>query len=379
MGKLLYAGFINEPHAETKRLISLAAETKGRYLVGCLGRIKGAVTVLVPAPSADPNQATREESFQEENATFVYSPCGKRTNKILRYIDNLRRRRWLYRRIVRETDRSSIVIVYHSGSLIAPVLKAKRKRGFKLIIEAEELYGLMPNPPLSTKKELAFFDRADGFIPITPKLNETINRNRKPFAVFYGAYDLPVLSGVKSKSTKNVVFAGTFENGLNRGHLALEISNYLPVGYALNLLSSSNPERAKSLIDLFEKKNPKHCPILFQGTKIGDDFNRFLQSCDVAISPQDDKTPFSLYSFPSKVVVYLANGLPVVATKLDVIKQSPFSSYVEMVEQNDPKIMAKAIVEIAEESNPKDGRAAIKSEAAHFEGELIKLLDEVLK
>jgi len=377
MSKVIYVGFINETKAVFKRSISLAAETKGLYLVKLLSQMNHSVHVIVSAPLADSNASIEEENYEEEYGKLTLSPCQKRSNKILRFLDNRKRAKWLSEKVIESTDASSIVIVYHSGSLIRPLLKAKKKIGFKLIIEAEELYGLMPISSVSSKTEFAFFDRADGFIPITPKLNEAINKDNKPFAVFYGAYDLPTLVEKKNSNGKNIVFAGTFENGLNRGTLALEITKHLPQDFTMHLLASSNTDRAKTIVDDFLKANPNHCPIVFEGTKTGADFNNFLQTCDVAVSPQDDKTAFGLYSFPSKIVVYLANGLPVVATKLDVIANSPFLSCVKMVNENEPKAMAEAIISFANDEKKKNGREIIKEEAQRFEKQLKTMIEEV--
>lgn len=374
---LVFCCFANHPKAH-QRLLSRAAEAKSKYLISQFSGFDKELLVLVNSPLLNPNESTDEESFVDGGISYRYAPSAKRNNKLVRFFDNRSRGEWLYKTLVNCCSKDSIVVIYHSPSIIGPVSRAKKKVGFKLVVEVEELYAYMPDPKISLERELAFLRKGDAFIPATKSIDKAVNKNRKPSVVYYGTYLLPeaIKKMVFTDELKHVVFAGTF-TGLNRGLIALAVARYLPNGYAMEILPSGDSEKSLQIVTDFKAKNKTDCKITIHQTKTGDDFTDFLQSCQVGLSVQDDKTTFSSFSFPSKVIVYLSCGLPVVSTKLQVLTDSPFASCITQVENNDPEKLAEAILASSKVGSSKDCILSVRREAANFAKDLSMLIKQL--
>ena len=71
-------------------------------------------------------------------------------------------------------------MVYHSlGYMSLREKNLKKLKGFKLIIEAEEIYGDVIGDEKTSQKEYEFFKIADGFIFPTELLSEKVNTEKK--------------------------------------------------------------------------------------------------------------------------------------------------------------------------------------------------------
>ena len=55
--------------------------------------------------------------------------------------------------MIEDTNKDSIVMVYHSLGYMSLVKRLKKLKGFKLIIEAEEIYGAVIGDEKTSQKE----------------------------------------------------------------------------------------------------------------------------------------------------------------------------------------------------------------------------------
>ena len=108
----------------------------------------------------------------------------------------------------------------------------------------------------------------------------------------------------------SVVFAGgvTSDNGVDRLIEAAEISS-IP---KLKVTIYGNGE----LVQVVKDAASRDQRIAYGGILHGDDLTRALLSADVAINPRPTNNEYSQNSFPSKLIEYLATGVPTLTTPL---------------------------------------------------------------
>jgi glycosyltransferase involved in cell wall biosynthesis len=74
------------------------------------------------------------------------------------------------------------------------------------------------------------------------------------------------------------------------------------------------------------------------------DLNEKLQTCDLLISNRD-KSEYSQFGFPTKLIEYLASGIPVISTRVsDIASYFQHEKELYLIEPNNPKELSKAIL-----------------------------------
>ena len=81
----------------------------------------------------------------------------------------------------------------------------------------------------------------------------------------------------------------------------------------------------------------------YDGLLSGEDYIRFIQSCDIGLSTQNPDAAFNATSFPSKILSYMANGLRVVSIRIPAIEQSAVGDMLIYYDKQTPQEIARAI------------------------------------
>lgn len=123
--------------------------------------------------------------------------------------------------------------------------------------------------------------------------------------------EILVKPGIKEKFT--VVFAGGVNkpNGID---LFLEAIKLVPE-QNINFVILGNGD----LVKVVEQSSINDKRILYGGVKHGRDLIKTLLSGDLLINPRPIHEEFSRTSFPSKLIEYMATGIPTLTTKLESI------------------------------------------------------------
>ena len=106
----------------------------------------------------------------------------------------------------------------------------------------------------------------------------------------------------------------------------------------------------------------------------GEEYIKFIQSCDIGLSTQNPNAAFNETSFPSKVLSYMANGLRVVSIKIEVLKSSAVNELLYYYDINNPEAIANAIKGV-DMSSLYDSRERIKELDKKFREEIKNLLE----
>ena len=154
--------------------------------------------------------------------------------------------------------------------------------------------------------------RFDGYIPVTRQANDIVNLRHRPFVVMEGSCDISkkIEQSPKTNERCVCVYAGSLqpETGienlmdafclLNRDDAELHIYGFGPL---------------KDLV----KKREKDCAYLqYGGMLSNEEAAKALRNADVLINPRPVDLIYTPYSFPSKLMEYLASGTMVMTTRL---------------------------------------------------------------
>lgn len=122
-----------------------------------------------------------------------------------------------------------------------------------------------------------------------------------------------------------------------------------------------------------EKKKAR-CDIRYEGLKTGNDFSSFIQKCDIGLSTQNPDGQYNDTSFPSKVLMYLSNGLKVVSIDIPVLRDSKVAECIFYAKSVNGEDIAKAILNAACDNNLMSSKKLLE----HLDLDFLNQMDEII-
>ncbi len=373
MKKIFYLGYYNLPDSGTNFV--LAAVNKMNYICEALEN-NGYNTEIVSASGAVEKKFCKSKKVKlTDKTTLKLFSSLPRLNRIVSVIDRVILKTKLFLYMIKNTNKDSTVMAYHSLGYMSLVKRLKKLKGFKLIIEAEEIYGDVIGNEKTSQKEYEFFKIADGFIFPTELLSEKVNTEKKPEVIIYGTYHIEKeMPKIFSDGKIHCVYAGTFDPRKGGAIASAESAMFLDENYHVHILGFGNEkEKAEMLntIDSISKKSK--AKITYDGLLSGEEYIKFIQSCDIGLSTQNPNGKYNDTSFPSKILSYMANGLRVVSIRIPAIEKSAVGKFMYYYDEQTPENIAKAIKSI-DFSEEYDSRKAIGMLDKDFICDLKKML-----
>lgn len=347
MKKIYYIGYYSD---DLNRKFVLSAKNKMDYIIEVLNRIGYKVNII--SASGGKKQAFKYLKKEKKQLTIneLHVPSAICTTS--RFLNKIVLFKIKFNIIlfflfnIKEDDK---VIVYHSLGYYKLIAILKKIIGFKMILEVEEIYSDVTGNERTRAKELAFFKLADAYIFPTELLDQSVNTEHKPSTIVYGTYKVE-----KDRKHKfheedgkiHLVYAGTFDPRKG-GVSAAAAGEYLDKKFHIHILGFGSEEEKKVIKKQIEEVNSKNGAIVtMDGLLSGEEYIKFLQSCDVGFSTQNPDADFNDTSFPSKVLSYLSNGLRVVSVRIKSLEESKVGDLLYFYDGNDPKKIAETIKSI---------------------------------
>lgn len=348
MKKILYMAYYNSTNSSERRNAVLSSVNKMNYICEALEN-NGYNTEIVSASGATEKKFCKSKKVKlTDKTTLKLFSSLPRLNRIVSVIDRVILKTKLFLYMIKNTNKDSIVMVYHSLGYMSLVKRLKKLKGFKLIIEAEEIYGDVIGDEKTSQKEYEFFKIADAFIFPTELLSEKVNTEKKPEVIIYGTYHIEKeLPKLFSDGKTHCVYAGTLDPRKGGAIASAESALFLNENYHIHILGFGNEkEKAEMLntIDSISKKSK--AKITYDGLLSGEEYIKFIQSCDIGLSTQNPNGKYNDTSFPSKILSYMANGLRVVSVRIPVVEESGIGKCVYYYDEQTPENIAKAIKSI---------------------------------
>lgn len=348
MEKIFYMAYYNSTNSSERRNAVLSSVNKMNYICEALEN-NGYNTEIVSASGATEKKFCKSKKVKlTDKTTLKLFSSLPRLNRIVSVIDRVILKTKLFLYMIKNTNKDSIVMVYHSLGYMSLVKRLKKLKGFKLIIEAEEIYGDVIGDEKTSQKEYEFFKIADAFIFPTELLSEKVNTEKKPEVIIYGTYHIEKeLPKLFSDGKIHCVYAGTLDPRKGGAIASAESALFLNENYHIHILGFGNEkEKAETLntIDSISKKSK--AKITYDGLLSGEEYIKFIQSCDIGLSTQNPNGKYNDTSFPSKILSYMANGLRVVSVRIPVVEESGIGKCVYYYDEQTPENIAKAIKSI---------------------------------
>lgn len=372
MKKIFYLGYYNLPDSGTNFV--LAAVNKMNYICEALEN-NGYNTEIVSASGAVEKKFCKSKKVKlTDKTTLKLFSSLPRLNRIVSVIDRVILKIKLFLYMIKNTNKDSTVMVYHSLGYMSLVKRLKKLKGFKLIIEAEEIYGDVIGNEKTSQKEYEFFKIADGFIFPTELLSEKVNTEKKPEVIIYGTYHIEKeMPKIFSDGKIHCVYAGTLDPRKG-GAAAVEAALFLNGDYHIHVLGFGNEKEKAEMLNIIDDISKKtEVKITYDGLLSGDEFTSFIQSCDIGFSTQSPDAAFNSTSFPSKILTYMVNGLRVVSIRIPAIEESAVGKFMYYYDEQTPENIAKAIKSI-DFSEEYDSRKTIGMLDKDFICDLKKML-----
>lgn len=375
MKRIVYVGFYDMKNdIVRKRNAPPSAVTKMHYIIRAMNQLGYGVDVVSPARPED-QKADKGCFLRDDENTMKLFASTRADNMLCKTVSYIQRQIELLIYLQKNLSADDVVVVYHSVFHAPVITWLKKKIGFRLIAEVEEIYADVTGNTRSLQKENAFFEVADGFIFPTELLNDKININRKPYAIIHGTYQCERDRGVSFNDGRiHVVYAGILDPRKG-GTVAASAAEYLDERYSMHILGFGLDEEIETVKTIVEEVSRKtKCAVAFEGLKQGEEYIRFIQSCDIGLCPQDPKAAFTSTSFPSKILSYMANGLRVLSIRIPAIEDSAVGKYLYFFDEQTPQEVAHALKKI-DISKDYDSRSIINRLDQRFLLDMRQLLE----
>ena len=352
-----------------------AGATKLFYIAKCLSEIEPTEIVSASGVIGKKSDKARIETVSDNLSIRYFFSLGRKSQiigKIGTFLLHLQLFLYLFFNVSKEEK----ILVYHSLGYMKIIHLAKKIKKFKMILEIEEIYADVIGNNKVREKELSFFECADGFLFPTKMLSDVINSEGKPEIIIHGTYKVePEKEKIFSDDKIHIVYAGTLDPRKG-GISAVKAAEYLPSNYHIHIIgfgSKQDINNIKRCIDEISKRSK--AMVTYDGLLSGEEYIKYIQSCDIGLSPQDPTASFNATSFPSKILSYLSNGLSVVSIRIPTIEQSAIGKELYYFDVQTPQEIASAIISVDLNAEHK-GREIINRLNDDFKNEISKLLED---
>ncbi len=376
---IYYLGYYDtEANQSENRNYVLAASNKMTYIVSALERAGFCVELISASQTLNAQKyAAKTVEIGEKSRLYLFKtlPWG---NKLHRVCSTLYSAWQVFRYLLRHVGKADTLLVYHSLAYARTVRFLKRLKGFRLVLEVEEIYADVSGSEKARKQEHSLFEKADAYIFPTELLNEKLNPENKPHCIIYGTYQVePDRHCTFGDDKIHVVYAGTFDPRKGGATAAAAAAAFLPENFHVHIIgfgSNKDVENMKQTVSEVSKKS--HAKVTYDGLLSGEKYIRFLQSCQIGMSTQNPDAGFNNTSFPSKILSYMANGLRVVSIRIPAIERAAVSDLISYYNEQTPQAVAEAIKKV-DMTAPYDSRAVIRALDEKFVAQVRSLLEVV--
>lgn len=384
MRKIFYLGYYDLPDGKTD--VVLAATNKMNYIVDVLAESGYSVEIISASSNkrGERNVGGTRQIGDNVRLTTFDSNIGK--NRFARVV----KRRIFFNRLKsylkKQISEGDTVLIYHSLGYYKLYKWLITQLKANVILEAEEIYTDVGKTRFVTReKEEQALSYANAYIFPTRLLDGKVNKAHKPSVIIHGTYGVEadrkcefgdIELRKQDKRIIHCVYAGTFDPRKGGAIAAAAAAEFLPENYHIHILGFGSDVEIQNMKDMIADISARSkAKVTYDGLLSGEDYIRFIQSCDIGLSTQNPDAAFNATSFPSKILSYMANGLRVVSIRIPAIEGSAIGDYMYYYDTQTPEAIAKAVMTV-DVSDDYDGRKIISQLDSGFRSELLKLLDE---
>lgn len=249
-----------------------------------------------------------KREYNDESISFINFPFIKKISQVLSYCLKVRRRlQW-----------ADVIIVYEATSrqLLAPVLVAKNKPKFVIVPDLPEYMSDKRNPIYLFAKRidrcLIYYamKRFSGFVLLSRFMKEKLKISNKDCLILEGIFNNKDLQNTTDKDSKKIVlYTGKIVKWFGLEDLLKAFCKIKGNDYRLYLCGPGDIEMVKHYTKIDNRIEYKGC--LTHEEALG-----LQKRATLLVNPRHSSDDYTLYSFPSKTMEYMASGTPTLMCKL---------------------------------------------------------------
>ena len=341
---------------EEQRCEAVSGNVLTEYIIAILNSLEYSVEIVSAIKTKKEKGSCSRHNITLGVNTLVMSPAFAGHGLVKKTLKTIQLNYWLLKYLLKNTKNGEQIIVYHEINKIPAILVAKAIKKLRYIMYVGEVYHEVSRHKLyQVFFENKILKNSDKYIFSSKLLEKKINVNHKPSIVIAGAY-----SEVEKYETSfgdnkiHIIYAGIID--LYKGaFMVAALEEYLPPNYVLHIAGYGTQEDVDKLQECIKGRNDR---VIYEGLLFGEEYYRLLQKNQIGICPQIVDATYNGASFPSKIPIYLANGLRVVAPNVPAIKESVFGEHIYYYDEYSAKEIANTILGI-DFNTVYDGRGLI--------------------
>lgn len=344
------ASFDIDANKGENRINMLSSANKINYIITVLNELGYGVDVISYSHTLNKKCYSGKLIKWGENTIKLF-PTTWRGGALLKIINLLVLNTCLCFYLLFHVHRKDIVIMYHSYSILWINLLFMLK-GVHLIEECEEIYGDIYGNKWMSYMEHKLLTKADSYIYPTELLNSIVNTKHKPYLVVHGSYkdvgaqffsDCKVETVYFDPNLYHVAYTGILDP--KKGCMdVVKAAEYLDGSYHIHILGFGSQDEIDMIYRLKQELSSKtKCKISFDGLRKGLEYTNYLNHLNLGLCTIDTQEAFTLTQFPSKIISYMAAGVPVLCSEAKAIKTCDVSSAITFYKGNTPKDIAEGI------------------------------------
>lgn len=250
----------------------------------------------------------KDDEINDTSISFVNLPLLKKASQFFSY----------YREVRRNLNWADVIIVYEATSrqLLAPVLAAKKKPKIAIVPDLPEYMSDNSNPVYVFAKKIDRWlidfamKRFNGFVLLSHFMKDRLRIKNQDYLVLEGIFDLKdQRNQVEKDSKKIVLYTGKIEKWFGLEDLLKAFCKVKGPDYRLYLCGPGDIEMVNSYIDRDNR-------IVYKGCLTHEEVLELQKKATLLVNPRHSTDDYTLYSFPSKTMEYMASGTPTLMCKL---------------------------------------------------------------
>lgn len=375
------ASFDIDSNKVENRMNMLSSANKINYIITVLNELGYGVDIISYSHTLN-KKCYSGKLINWGNNTVKLFPTTWRGGILLKILNCLILNTCLFFYLLFNVHHKDTVIMYHSYGILWINLLFMLK-GVHLIEECEEVYGDIFGKKWMSFLEHKLLTKADSYIYPTELLNSIVNTNNKPYLVVHGSYKDVGAQFFSDCKPETVVFDPNLYHVAYTGILdpkkgcmdVVKAAEFLDGSYYIHILGFGSQEEIDMIEQLINELSKKSkCKVTFDGLRKGLEYTNYLKHLDLGLCTLDTEEAFTLTQFPSKIISYMAAGVPVLCSEAKAIKTCDVSSAITFYEGNSPKAIAEGII-TAKIKGRIDTRQLLEDCDEKFKVELKSLLD----
>jgi len=337
-------------NSKVRRRYTLAATTKIDYIISVLNQIGYDVKLISASYILEKRYVFDRGVTKKLNdkTSLILSPSFGSKTLIGKYLGIIFTSFCFFLKLL-SLNKDDTLFVYHAPWYYFPIKLAKKIKGFRLILEVEEIYTLaFERDNRKLKTEMKMISLGDAYIYVSDLLKgyikEYIYIDDKKSAVCYGPCKVidTIHERIFTDERIHLVYAGSLSKYKGCAQNAVQVAGFLPENYVIHILGFGEKNVVSDLVESIENINKtSQCKVYYEGIKPEKEYEVFMNSCDIGLNLQRQGTMQA--AFPSKVLVYLSMGLNVVSSELESVVNSKVKDIVAFYSQENPQAMAETI------------------------------------